>query len=338
MRISIGLINCLASGILMTSCVSNQNLWTDDVYHMRTAELPEGESLADETGYASFKERMESSSEPVENTYYETAQYPQYYGFYNSYDPVFWGTYPLNYYPSTTLFFGQGIPGFNQDLSWYGSYGYPYYSSYSNYDPFYSIYGYNPYYGFGNFNQGFGFFNNGLGFNYNSGYYSSNYSNGNGSGNSGNTNYHEGPRGSLAGYSNSANRLGLSTIKSSEITTNYEALNRPTIIGNFIMSEEVDNTTNAENGISISSYTNNNRTDNAGYTPKEQRLQYNNSIDYNYTSFGNTTRGTFNISGNSETRGTNRSVNVQSSPSRIDVIQPTRGGGTVRQVPSGRRN
>jgi hypothetical protein len=174
MRISIGLMNVLALVFLTTACVSNKTLWMDDVYHMRQAELPEGESLADETGYANFKERKES---PSENTNYQTDQYVQDYGYYDSYNScnsLFWGISSLNYYPSTTLFFGQGIPGFNQDLSWYGSYGYPYYSSYFNYDPLYSVYGYNPYYSYGNFNQGYGFFNDGLSLNFNNGYYFSN--------------------------------------------------------------------------------------------------------------------------------------------------------------------
>ncbi len=339
MRISIGLMNVLALVFLTTACVSNKTLWMDDVYHMRQAELPEGESLADETGYANFKERMESL---LENSNYQTDQDVQNYGYYDSYhsfNSLFWGISSLNYYPSTTLFFGQGIPGFNQDLSWYGSYGYPYYSSYFNYDPLFSVYGYNPYYNYGNFNQGYGFFNDGLSLNFNSGNYFSNNQNGNNSGNSGYGNYHEGPRGSLAGYSNSANRLSVSTIKTSEPSTNYNAPNRPTVIGNFIISEEENNTINNVNSIRKVTYTDNNRMNKADYTPKEQRIQqFNTSMDYNYSSFGSNSRDTYNNSGINVTRSAGRDVPIHSTPSRTNTIQPARGTGVTRQATPGRRN
>lgn len=312
-------------GLILSSCVSNENIWTDDLYHMRSSELPEGESLTDETGYANFKERIET--EEI-NTYYEAQQNASSIGFYSSYDPIFWGMYPMNYYPATTLFFGQGIPGFNNDMSWYGSYGYPFYSSYNNYDPFYNVYGYNPYFGYGDFNQGYGYFNNGWGAN---NYYGNNNLNGNASSGSGYQNYHEGPRGTIAGYSNSANRLGISTIKSHEvIETNNKPLSQA-VIERFILSEESNDMNNFNYNSDSRGQNYNNNSIKIDYTPRVQRAQF---ADYNAidNSFQHT-----NNNGSFQLRETNR-VNIQTSPTRIDNHQPIRSNGAVRQTPTGKRN
>jgi hypothetical protein len=235
--------------------------------------------------------------------------------------------YPLNYYPSTTLFFGQGIPGFNNEMSWYGNYGYPFYSSYYGYDPFYNIYGYNSFYG--NFNQGYGNFNNIWGMN---GYNGINNQNGNAPNSAPQGNYHEGPRGSLAGYTNSANRLGISTIKSAETNNLYRNNERPKVIESFILSEE----SNYGNNFNYDSnfegrYTNDNFIRN-DYTPREQRTQPISNIPFeNNYQHTNTNFGSFQL------KETNR-VNVPTSPTRIDNVQPARGNGAVRQAPSGRRN
>jgi hypothetical protein len=304
---------------------------------MRQAELPEGESLADETTYANFKERMESSSG---STYYETNQYVQNFGFFDSYNPIFCGMYPYNYYPSSTLFFGQGIPGFHQDLSWYGSYGYPYYSSYYNYNPFFSIYDYNPYFGSGYFNQGYGFFNDGVMYTYNyNNYYIVNNQTAGTPGNSGYSNYHEGPRGSLSGFSNAANRLGFSTIKSSENASNFWTSKRPNVVGNYILSEDDNNTITNVIGARTSTHNYNYNLNKSEYIPKEQRIQqFNKSLDYNYSSFGTNTNVNRNNSGNNVTRNINRDVQIQSTPSRTNSAQPSRSNGVSRPITPGRRN
>ncbi len=324
MKSSYCIIGIFLSVFFLSSCISHQNIWTDDVYHMRSAELPEGESLVDETGYANFKERTESQQI---NSYYEPRTNVGTSSFYDSYDPIFWGMYPLNYYPSTTLFFGQGIPGFNNEMSWYGNYGYPFYSSYYGYDPFYNIYGYNSFYG--NFNQGYGNFNNIWGMN---GYNGNNNQNGNAPNSAPQGNYHEGPRGSLAGYTNSANRLGISTIKSAETNNLYRNNERPKVIESFILSEE----SNYGNNFNYDSnfegrYTNDNFIRN-DYKPREQRTQPISNIPFeNNYQHTNTNFGSFQL------KETNR-VNVPTSPTRIDNVQPARGNGAVRQAPSGRRN
>jgi hypothetical protein len=175
----------------------------DDVYMMKNNKLPVGESLNDETSYASYRNNRDNRT--VSSSFYDDEFLAR-----DRFHRDIW-----------MFSMGFGNPYYNNWMfgsrpNWGFPYDSPYMYGYVNplylYDPFGSPYGfyptaYNPWYMGGNYGYGF-----------NGGYYGY----GNGAGytfnNSGNTytsyNHHSGPRGTTAGFGNPSNRLQGNTVKS----------------------------------------------------------------------------------------------------------------------------
>lgn len=181
----------------------------DDVYMLKNNKLPIGESLTDESSYASYRNNRYNKT--VSSSFYDDDFLDR-----DHFRRDIWA-----------FSMGYGNPYYNNWM--YGSrpnWGFPYYSPYMYgyvnpiymYDPFGSPYGfyapaYNPWYmggnyGYGNGNYGYGY-NYGDGFNYNnSGNYSVQY------------NHHSGPRGTTAGFGNPTNRIQGNTVKSAAFNDN----------------------------------------------------------------------------------------------------------------------
>jgi len=208
--------------LFITSCYSPKLLVDDDVYVLKSNDLPIGESLNDETSYATFKNKQNSGM--VSSNYY------------NNFDD-------LSYYPlcrnSSTFFIGCGC-SFYAYSHFYGNRPYNqfgnssmFYNPYSpfGYDPFYNTmgyynpYGYNPYdlngAGFGNFGNT----------SYNPGNATTNY------------NHHSGPRGSMSGIGNPNGRPQGNTVKSTFASTSatkplqQQALNNRKINSSMVVGQ-----------------------------------------------------------------------------------------------------
>lgn len=183
--------------LLLTSCYSSKMLVDDDVYVVKNNALPIGESLTDETTYATYKNRKNRNKES--NNYYRDNRNYLYDNNCNhlSYDPFgcgcsyyAWNMYS-NYYP-----YGYGRP------SLYYGHGFNYaFGSYA-YDPFTGMYFYDPYY----FNP-YGYYPGSV---YGGSFYAGNYGYGLGNITYGapaiHSNQHSGPRGSISGFGNPAGR------------------------------------------------------------------------------------------------------------------------------------
>jgi hypothetical protein len=166
--------------LFLASCYSSSMLVDDDVYVLKNQALPIGESLTDETSYTTFKSRQKRNT-TASNYYRDDRNY-----LYNS---------SCNHFSIDRFGFGCSFYSWN----FYSHNFYPnrFYPSYYAYDPyFYGSYGFYP--------AGFyAFPMNTIGF-----YGGMMY-------NSGpivftipeiHTNQHSGPRGSISGFGNAANR------------------------------------------------------------------------------------------------------------------------------------
>lgn len=189
---------------LLTSCYAPSQLVDDDVYVVKNSALPVGESLTDETSYATYRHRNENNT-LSSNYYQEEHNY-----LYNNhcYNTLFWSPgcgcsfYAWNVYNNmhyNPYAWGYGHPyGFGSGFN--GMMYDPYFGSFV-YNPFFNPYGY---YGYG-FNP---YFNN-----YYGGY--------NGYGNQFTytpapqvlSNHHVGPRGGFSGYSDPSGRMYTNTVK-----------------------------------------------------------------------------------------------------------------------------
>jgi hypothetical protein len=234
MKVTLYLSSFVLLGGVLCSCYSNRMLVDDDVYIMKNAELPVGESLIDETNYSTYKYKQDRGV--TANAYY--------YDPYNiaamnacGCDPFYfsafdcgWGSRNYGYSGLNDMYYGYGYhnafgrylfgPGYmNYGASQYGYYG-------NMFSPYY-----NPYGGFyfGNSYSSPYFFTNSM-------FYGTNvypYSNANNIiSNSGSIyNSHSGPRGSISGYSNSGNRASVYAIKahSSSASSNggHEIVSKP---------------------------------------------------------------------------------------------------------------
>lgn len=181
----------------------------DDVYIVKNSELPVGESLTDETSYATYKYRQNNGM--VSDDYY----YDQRNYLYNSncYDNFYWNNGCGCSYYAWNVYNGPFYSpyGFGQPNLYYG---HGFYYAFGNmfYDPFTGMYFYNPYYN--QYLYGGGMYNPyypGAYYGYNSyggGYYNHQnpvvqY------------NHHQGPRASISGISNTAGRTGPGVLKMS---------------------------------------------------------------------------------------------------------------------------
>lgn len=196
----------------LSSCYSPKFMVDDDVYILKNNKLPVGESLNDESSYASY--RHQRTDETVSSSLYDDE-------FINR----------QNFHRDIWMFsMGYNNPYYNNWMFGYRpNFGFPYNSPYMYgyvnplymYDPFGNSYGfyspaYNPWYMGGNYGYGSNWGMNGngnpMGYNNYSGNYTVQY------------NHHSGPRGSNAGFGNPAGRLQGITLKSTQQPNNNNGL------------------------------------------------------------------------------------------------------------------
>lgn len=202
-----------ATALTLNSCASISDTSDDDVYVVKSSQIPVGESLDDETNYGAFKYKKDRDNN---NIRYSTN------GDINNFNPFFmtgmglsanfsgyrrrmYNPYYASSYPSYNNMMWVYTPGFGWTVL-NPIYNNPFYSGYGNYygnsffnGGYYSNYYGNPHFGnsyYGNsncWNCNNGWTNNNNGNNWNN-----NNNNGGGSGSS-NPYHHSGPRGSSGG-------------------------------------------------------------------------------------------------------------------------------------------
>ncbi|MEZ4889759.1 MAG: hypothetical protein R2779_04095 [Crocinitomicaceae bacterium] len=243
--------------LIFTSCSTTKYFDTDDIYSVRTSELPVGESTADETSYAAFKARKEGKTNDrmtyademalinrqncLEQwrwtsdcgcSYSEWSRYSRFspynrYGVMGRNHYMFSNMYPYaSYFPGFSMGMGYYYghlyhqPTFNSSSWGYYGWGHNMYSPYYNmYDPYYNMYaGVGNYYGHYN-PYGFGGYYGMGGYYTLGGYGYGGNSNGWSNGNYSTSNVIRGHRGTGSGYYNPTGRTySTGTLKSIEAT------------------------------------------------------------------------------------------------------------------------
>lgn len=189
-----------------SSCYSTQQLIDDDVYMMQDANLLIGETLTDETSYATYKDRTHKNERV--NSYYSArdrfdanSNWNNYFFLNRNYRSSFGYLFDPFY---SNLGGNVVLLMFNNNFGYghgYGFYGNNYYSTFS------SMNGYNPYFSNSSSNYWYG---NSSGINSLNGTFSSNI--------------HKGPRGTMAGITNSTslnNSVMLKSMKSNRAGMNH---------------------------------------------------------------------------------------------------------------------
>lgn len=216
-------------GITAVSCTSTRPLMDDDVYVMKTAEVPIGQDLLDETAYTTYVYRL--NEEIPTNGYYDQSNASYIgasswfmYGRYNNFGTLptfyspYWGAHRNGFYNIDGIF---GMSGFGvyYGSGYFNDYGVPY-SYYNGYTNFYgNYYGYNSgYYGNG-FNNNNVFCFTGL---------NNNSNNTNVIGGAFSTGNHvSGPRATASGYYSGNNRGGSAQLKAQSTSSNSYNNSKP---------------------------------------------------------------------------------------------------------------
>lgn len=139
----------LAGALSLNSCMTSSEKWVDDdVYVMKSSEVPTDTDITDETDYNAWKFNRNHTRNTVaySSTFFFRPTFQPYWMMYPSYA---YGGYYNHGYGS----YGWGSPWYTDYYGFNGMYGYdPYwgYNPYYGYNPYfaYNPYGYNPYYGY----------------------------------------------------------------------------------------------------------------------------------------------------------------------------------------------
>jgi hypothetical protein len=212
-------------GISAISCSSTRPLMDDDIYVMKTADVPIGEDLLDETSYSTYVYRL--NEEIPTNGYYDQSNSSVLngsswfmYGRFNNlgtnaslaFNP-YWAAHRNGFYYYDNIYGMSGF-GYSYGPGYFNNYGQPY-SYYNGYTNFYgNNYGYNSqYYGNGFYSNNYCF--TGLNTNAKPSIY----------GGVSTGNHVSGPRASQGGYGNVGSRGGAAQLKSQSTSTasNYSA-------------------------------------------------------------------------------------------------------------------
>ena len=304
------------TSLLLNSCVSISNTPDDDVYTVKSSQIPVGESLDDETNYGAYKYKKDRNNN---NVSYSAG------GGMNNFDPFFMGG--LGYRPNH---FGYNpyqmyaYPYYN-DGSWayIPGYGWSYVSNPYFGNPFYG--GYGNYYN--NFNHGYySGFNNGNGWNNNGWNNGNNWNNNNSNGSgsvSSNINHHSGPRGSSGGGGVVTRSNIPGTLKNTNSTFSSSHSSGAGAIVKPVGKESVMSRNNPGKQSEITSRANEN-TDFSRPGRIQGGISSNSRGGSSATNSRNSSifNGLENNSGNSSTRGSSGSVGSSSSPGR-------NGGGSI---------
>lgn len=317
--------------LILTSCATSEYYMADDVYVVKPSDLPIGESTADETTYAAYKQRQIGESNDRQlygDVTRNRFDNDNFYYFGNSYVPFLYSSqFPYGHqgaWMGYNSWYYQSMPGFYYGWNngvWNGnSYGYTY--------PVYWHNGYNNYwcqqggYGYGGYGYG--------GYNYGGTYAQNTYF---------------GPRGSNSGYSNPHGRTTTGKLKSgtysSGNTAHSTSYNRTSNSGNLekrpisTINQSTVYRTNTPNGSRTNPSTNSsnsNRTyENADAAKRPRPTVYSNSTTRERTNTNvNSGRPTIN-SGSDYNRN---SGTINSGSRGSSGAGSSRSGGTIN---SGRR-
>ena len=208
--------------MILSSCSSTRPILDDDVYMLKTAAIPLGENLLDETSYATYKFREDSNNPTT--------------GYYNpSNESNRNNNNNRPFYVSPSFFYG-GMMFPNNHMNSFGNYmminPYSYYNPYAYYNP--SFYGFNSFYNNPYINpySGYGSGWDLYGANFHGNGFVSPYSSGFSSSTQGyvpNGNYVSGPRSTKSGYFSGTSRGGTQQLKF-QITNNQSNTNGNTNI------------------------------------------------------------------------------------------------------------
>lgn len=330
MKSTLNIFGILFIAAIISSCSSSRPIVDDNVYMLKTAAIPIGENLLDETSYATYKYREDSKNPTT--------------GYYNPNNPTVRNT-------NRSVFISPSFYSYGMMYGVSSSYGYMPYNPYM-----YSHYGfgntpyfanYNPYgYPYGGYYGNNFYGNNFYGNNYYGGYYGMNspyyYSTPNyqvNSTNSGNFyssgNHVSGPRATQSGYYSGVSRGGTQQLKSqvqvpqsTSSTGNvpsYQNVSRSAPVRNRPVTERIE-------------YTSNQR---VLSNPNSNAVRYNNQQSRSTQSRGNVVRNnpTYVGSESRSTRSTNSTTVRPSSRGNSTFSSPTQrsSGGNV-SVPSSRNS
>lgn len=331
MKVTLYLSSFVLLGGVLSSCYSNRMLVDDDVYVMKNAELPVGESLTDETNYSTYKYKKEKGvtansyyydpynisamnncdCNPFYFTPFDCGWGNRYYGSYHLYDMYYgygyynaFGHNMMNPYTYNSLY----GPMFNPYGFSYGAYYSPYYYNNSWY------YGSNPYIGYNGYSYGGSYVgNNGTIYN-----------------------QHSGPRGSIGGMSNNGNRNNSLVLKSPTIASSnngsHSVVSKPQsnrILAGQQQSLGSRSTVSAEKNIS--------RPTSGTIKPTQARPSYTSSeVRQNNTGVNTPVRQSSERS-TTPSRNSNESINRGTS-SGGSVGGASRSGGSSKPSPGTRRN
>lgn len=319
--------------LILSSCATSEYYMADDVYVVKPSDLPIGESTADETTYAAFKQRQIGESNDrqlygdVTRNRFDNSfnNFGNNYGFFlfSSQFPYgrqgLWMDYNYwNYQSMPGLYYGWNNGVWNGNSFGYNYPGY-WHQSYNN-----------NWCQQGGYGNGFGF-GNGFGGNNNNGTFTQN------------TYY--GPRGSNSGYSNPNGRTTTGKLKSGTYssgntahpanynrTRNSENLEkRPVSSINQNMAYRTNNPNGSRTNSSVNSSNSSRTYENADVSKRPRPTVYSNSTTRESTNTnGNTGRPTIN-SGSDYNRN---SGTINSGSRGSSGAGNSRSGGTIN---SGRR-
>ena len=296
------------SSLLLNSCASISNTTDDDVYVVKSSQIPVGESLDDETNYGAYKYKKDRNNN---NVSYSAG------GGMNNFNPLFVGG--MGYHPNQFGYNPYQMYGSN--WAYYPGYGWSYINPYFG-NPFFG--GYGNYYNQGYYSSFYNnhYYGNSYGWN-NNNWNNNNYSNNGGGFGSSNTNHHSGPRGSSGGGGVVTRSNIAGTLKSTNSTFSSTNSSGSGVIVKPVGKETVMSRNNSGKQTEITSRTN----ENADFS-RPGRIQGgitgNSRGGSSATNSRNSSilNGIENNSGSSATRGSSGSVGSSSSPSRS-------GGGSI---------
>jgi hypothetical protein len=200
MKTPLKIVGILTLVAVISSCSSFRPIMDDNVYMLKTAAVPMGENLLDETSYATYKYREDMNNPTT--------------GYYNPMNESIRNNNGSIYYVPSYFYFGMMFPIYN--VSGFGNY--MSINSHTNYNPYgfnhfagfngYSSYYTNPYLGYYPTYGGYGNY-------YNSGFMTSSSFSSTNQGIVTNGNHRvSGPRATFSGYYSGVSRGGTQQLKS----------------------------------------------------------------------------------------------------------------------------
>lgn len=313
MKYKLPLIASLA--LILTSCATSEYFMADDAYVVKPSDLPVGESTADETSYAAFKKRR--TGDTGERLTYEDQWAGQnnrrclnepfwYQGCGCSFS--YWSMYSPFSSRNVRFSMGYGSMFYNPYGVW-GPNGYNAYVVGMNYyyDPFNPYHVYSPGAGWGWANGTYPYYGYGYGYGGNNGVTHA-------------SNFHSGPRGSSAGYTNPQGRTTSTSVIKTTSVGRVPSTHGTTAVTSTTSRRPVDNSTSYRNPTTTHSTVSRptttrpvvNRQNSSGSSTVNRTYESSSSSRPNVSRQPMRTNGTYNSTGRSSTGGT---INTESRSS-----------------------